>query len=61
VGFLTMTMALPYMSMPIQVLVNEGIEKARQLPREWDSRKEVRPMPGKPQIKLNNDKPVSAL
>jgi flagellar biosynthetic protein FliR len=55
VGFLTLTMTLPYMSMPIQVLVNEGIEKARQLPREWDSRRT------KPQIKLNNDKPASAL
>jgi flagellar biosynthetic protein FliR len=52
VGFLTLTMALPYMHMPVQALVNEGIEKARQLPREWDSRK--------PQIKLNKDKPVSA-
>ena len=61
VGFLTMTMTLPYMSMPIQVLVNEGIEKARQLPREWDSRTARPPMPGKPQIKLNNDKPASAL
>ncbi|XLZ70186.1 flagellar biosynthetic protein FliR [Massilia sp. SR12] len=39
VGFLTLTMTLPYMNMPIQTLVNQGIEKARQLPREWDSRK----------------------
>jgi len=41
VGFLTMTMILPYMNMPIQVLLNEGLEKARQLPREWDSRTKV--------------------
>ena len=61
VGFLTLTMALPYMSMPMQVLVNEGMEKARQLPREWDSRSTRPPLPGKPQIKLNNDKPASAL
>ncbi|WP_342119111.1 flagellar biosynthetic protein FliR [Pseudoduganella sp. OTU4001] len=53
VGFLTLTMTLPYMAMPVQTLVNQGIEKARQLPREWDSRK--------PQMKLNSDKPVKAL
>jgi flagellar biosynthetic protein FliR len=50
VGFLTLTMALPYMNMPVQALVNEGIEKARQLPREWDSRSSKPPMPGKPQL-----------
>jgi len=50
VGFLTLMMALPYMNMPIQVLVNEGIEKARQLPREWDSRSTRLPLPGKPQL-----------
>lgn len=61
VGFLTITMTLPYMNMPIQVLLNEGIEKARQLPREWDSRSARPPMPGKPQMILNKDKPASDL
>ena len=28
VGFLTLTMTLPYMNMPIQTLVNQGIEKS---------------------------------
>ncbi|MTW11052.1 flagellar biosynthetic protein FliR [Pseudoduganella eburnea] len=50
VGFLTLMMTLPYMNMPVQALVNEGIEKARQLPREWDSRSTKPPMPGKPQL-----------
>ena len=51
VGFLTLTMTLPYMNMPVQALVNEGIEKARQLPREWDSRSSSRPpRPGKPKL-----------
>jgi len=50
VGFLTLMMTLPYMNMPIQSLVNEGIEKARQLPREWDSRSTRPPLPGKPQL-----------
>ena len=57
VGFLTLTMALPFMNMPLQNLVNQGVEKVRQLPREWDSR---RPKPP-PQMKLNSDRPVKAL
>jgi flagellar biosynthetic protein FliR len=34
----------------VQVLVNEGIEKTRQLPREWDSRTLRPEKPGKPQL-----------
>jgi flagellar biosynthetic protein FliR len=50
VGFLTLTMIMPYLNMPVQVLVNEGIEKTRQLPREWDSRTLRPEKPGKPQL-----------
>ncbi|MCE3263752.1 MAG: fliR [Pseudoduganella sp.] len=57
VGFLTLTMTLPHMNAPVQALLNQGIEKARQLPRAWDSRQPAPP----PQMKLNSDRPVSAL
>lgn len=50
VGFLTLTMTLPFMNMPIQQLVNQGIEEARRLPREWDRNKVQAPVRQQPQL-----------
>jgi flagellar biosynthetic protein FliR len=65
VGFLVLMTSLPFLNMPVQTLVNEGIEKARQLPRVWDSRAPRAParpgQPAAPQMKLNSDSPLRAL
>ncbi len=43
-GFLMIMLVLPYLSNPIQTLFNEGIEKARQVPRSMQQR-EPRELP----------------
>lgn len=44
VGFLMIMLVLPYLSNPLQALFNEGIEKARQIPRSMQQR-EPRELP----------------
>jgi len=62
VGFLVLMVSLPFLNMPFQKLVNEGIDKARQLPRSWDSRAPRVPgLKPAPQMKLNSDSPLRAL
>lgn len=43
-GFLMIWMILPYLSMPLQLLFNQGFEKAREVPRNMEQR-EARPRP----------------
>jgi flagellar biosynthetic protein FliR len=46
VGLIVLGVTLPYLSMPLQSLFNQGIEASRKLPRTWAER--APPMPAAP-------------
>jgi flagellar biosynthetic protein FliR len=48
IGFLVLAMVLPYMATPLQKLFNQGIESARQFPRNWADREPRPPAPPAP-------------
>ncbi|WP_338849024.1 flagellar biosynthetic protein FliR [Massilia sp. W12] len=44
-GFLMLTLILPYLSMPLQTLLNQGFEQAREVPRKLQQREPRPPAP----------------
>jgi flagellar biosynthetic protein FliR len=59
IGFLVLATTLPYMATPLEKLFNQGIESARQFPRNWAER-EPRP-PAQPAARTPQAAPPRTL